>query len=496
MRKYILSIALAASMLFVGCSSEDTPTGEGSAANVTLSETKVSVGPDATSVEVSVKSTGKWYLSGNYDWVTPSAVEGSNGATVTFAINENVSDESLEATYKFFTGDYVQTFKVMSSPTMRLELLTDAHNEFSNGAAALNVGMDSNAADLAQTVSEGTAEWLVFDKFLDGLGGKKYAQYTVTANEGYAPRNSEITITGAGKSITVTVAQAQTDAILFEQPEQFDLAAKTISVEIQANVNYTAATSDDWITITAEPVAREEGVVGLTTQTIVFEATEAASSRAGKVTLTSEELGSITINVLQVDPSATVVAFEDANFVKALADAGHILALGDSAGIMLGDYTTVETISLSSKSITSIKGIEAFTGLKTLSVDKNSIKEIDLSALTGVESLALTGNPLEMVNLGDNPIKSLSFQQYYAFAAGGSWNGAYSSACVFISSQLESVYMYNSCYRGADEMNFKQCPMLNSLTLGSWYTPEKVILSAEHHEGKITVDKSDVVVYE
>ena len=58
---------------------------------------------------------------------------------------------------------------------------------------------------------------------------------------------------------------------------------------------------------------------------------------------------------------------------------------------------------------TSLEGIENFTNLEKINVMSNDLSEIDLSGLTKVKELNCTKNyGLALINLGDNPIESLS----------------------------------------------------------------------------------------
>ena len=117
---YLISASLLA--LLVSCQEEiiEEP-------GINFSPEKV-VQVDLAAQEVSVKieSGDNWTLSGEYDWITPSAVSGKDGDEVTFTIALNTSAKIRAAVYEIKTAKLVEKLVIKQIGTkidMRLLFL-------------------------------------------------------------------------------------------------------------------------------------------------------------------------------------------------------------------------------------------------------------------------------------------------------------------------------------------------------------------------------------
>ncbi|RJV03366.1 hypothetical protein DWZ67_16590, partial [Bacteroides sp. AF34-31BH] len=117
-------------------------------------------------------------------------------------------------------------------------------------------------------------------------------QVLATANEGYDERSAEITfIDGeSGLAETVKVIQKQLDAIFIGQDE-YTLGCEggTIEIKVDANVEYTVTTSENWI----EQITTRALSTGILRFTIL--ANDSESQRTGSVTLTGGDITKIIV---------------------------------------------------------------------------------------------------------------------------------------------------------------------------------------------------------
>ena len=96
------------------------------------------------------------------------------------------------------------------------------------------------------------------------------------------------------------------------------------------------------------------------------------------------------------------------------------------------ETASVDIITVRGMNITSLKGIENFTNLKTLRCNKNNLTELDLSSNTLLESLACDNNNISSLNLNNCP----NLREVYC-----TYNGLrtlYVSGCT----ALEELYCY------------------------------------------------------
>ena len=104
------------------------------------------------------------------------------------------------------------------------------------------------------------------------------------ANTTYDDRTATVTIRMEDLSKSVTVRQpANLGVVLPKQVFDLQASAKTIDVEVQANVQYSVSTSVDWI--------KQTGTKGLTSKTLTFsiEENKTYDPREGKITIKPQE---------------------------------------------------------------------------------------------------------------------------------------------------------------------------------------------------------------
>ena len=93
MKKCILILASAALILFSCTDKNDNIVVFDS---IATSADTLKFGPDGGTLDLNITSSGDWRLSGLCDWVTPSATEGKDGATITFTAKPSNSKSAQE----------------------------------------------------------------------------------------------------------------------------------------------------------------------------------------------------------------------------------------------------------------------------------------------------------------------------------------------------------------------------------------------------------------
>ena len=170
----------------------------------------------------------------------------------------------------------------------KVTLTTDGAVTVSDEAATLTLTFSTNKAWTA-TSSE---EWLTISPD-SGEGGNSTVTVSIAANEGYDERSATVTVTCDKDSKTVTVTQKQKGALVLT-PETITVPAegKSLTVKLMTNVEVTAASDVDWIT-----VAQTKGLVEVA-YSVEIAANEAYEGREGHVTFSSA-VGSEVITILQ-----------------------------------------------------------------------------------------------------------------------------------------------------------------------------------------------------
>lgn len=309
-------ITLLAATILWSCSDDDESTNGGNA-TISLSTNIIQVDKNGGDVAVTVTSSGDWRLSGVCDWAHPSLTSGKNGDVVTFTINPNELDEKLTASFKFFTGSAVTPLQVEVSPDYIIDLLSDDNLSISKEENTVQIQLSTNIAEPVISYSEGSEEWLTFDRRSD-FGGKVTLSFKAATNATYKDRSATITISSplVTDPVNVNVNQKRTDAIIPETDVMmYDLTARTISFKVRYNIDYaiSIAQGNEWITeqSVSQPQPNDDG---LTTVTLSYTLSSASDTRGGiiRITDTNNKLTS-DIAVVQKDPDVELVGIPDQN---------------------------------------------------------------------------------------------------------------------------------------------------------------------------------------
>ncbi|MDO5747456.1 MAG: hypothetical protein Q4P66_07360, partial [Actinomycetaceae bacterium] len=116
-------------------------------------------------------------------------------------------------------------------------------------------------------------------------------------------------------------------------------------------------------------------------------------------------IGSIGIGTSYADDGdieINEVNFPDENFREFLLDPKNISGAGQDGVLTLAERNQITSLKISSKGLTSLKGIEFFTELTKLDVEGNYLTEVDISANTKLKVVYLRNNQLKSIDFSRN----------------------------------------------------------------------------------------------
>ena len=186
-------------------------------------------------------------------------------------------------------------------------------------SADIQVKLHTNIPELDVAFSDGGGEWVTYVGRNDAFGNT-VLNFTVAKNPDYDDRSTVITVSGMGQSVDIPLTQRQIDAInMGDEGLMFDLAERTISIDVESNVAYQVTISGNWITQVPE-------TRGLVTKTLRFHLAPATVSRSGKITISGAGITKV-VSIVQKDPDAVVVTIADKVFRNKLVDLNWLLEL-------------------------------------------------------------------------------------------------------------------------------------------------------------------------
>ena len=178
-----------------------------------------------------------------------------------------------------------------------IEEFTQGNMNFTEKASEQTFTFIANAAwsvNIAST--SGGSSWCTASPS-SGNAGSQTIKITTTENDTYDDRSVTVTLKSGNESNSFVVTQKQKNAILLTS-NKFELEQKggTFTVEVKANVNYTATIGEnckDWITEGGNTRA-----LSTTTKTYSVAANENSEKREGTITFTDGTL-SETVHIYQ-----------------------------------------------------------------------------------------------------------------------------------------------------------------------------------------------------
>ena len=178
-----------------------------------------------------------------------------------------------------------------------IEEFTQGNMNFTEKASEQTFTFIANAAwsvNIAST--SGGSSWCTASPS-SGNAGSQTIKITTTENDTYDDRSVTVTLKSGNESNSFVVTQKQKNAILLTSNKfEFEQKGGTFTVEVKANVNYTATIGEnckDWITEGGNTRA-----LSTTTKTYSVAANENSEKREGTITFTDGTL-SETVHIYQ-----------------------------------------------------------------------------------------------------------------------------------------------------------------------------------------------------
>lgn len=464
MKKYILFLASAA-LLFSCSEKEDTTISHDS---ISVSADTLKFGPDGGTMDLKVTSSGDWRLSGLCDWVTPSATEGKDGATIVFTAEPCNGKEAQETSFKVFTGSAVKKIVVTSTPAYVVSLLSDEEVNIVSDGGSATVKLDTNVPELEYEYSGNGADWISFYQRSDAFG-MTMLQFNVSSSKVCKDRESTVTVKGEGRSISVKFIQAQRDSVsVAEERTVYDLAARDVEFRVKSNIDFDYSFAN-WMTKISDTIG-ERGEDGLAERVIKVHLDESAASRFH--TFEFSKLGKVyaKYTIKQQNPNPILCNISDKTLRTTLNDLGWIIWDESSTECeVLEPGLTGTTLTLAGPSyynileVDTIDGLGAFPKLETLDISLCRVSSIDVSDSKSLKLLKMKRiTNMQEIKTGDSPVTEVNFGTYkYDYLS--------KSTLTISGNNIENIYMNSTSYyisngyEKLEELDVTGCPALTNL---------------------------------
>ena len=216
-------------------------------------------------------------------WITTADSRALTTSTLVFNVAENEAMEKREGSITLSSGTFKETVTIYQAGVQPTITLTKNEFVVSSAGEVIAVEVKSNVDVEVQLPSD--APWIT-ENATRAMSTNTY-YFNIAENQEYDSREAVIKFTNKanGLSETVSVVQAQKDAILLAKSEyEFDAEGGALDLEVQTNVDFTVEISADaksWIT-QAESRA-------LVSKALHFDiaACQTADGRTGTITLSA-----------------------------------------------------------------------------------------------------------------------------------------------------------------------------------------------------------------
>jgi hypothetical protein len=201
-----------------------------------------------SSLDIALESSTDWTASSSAAWLTISAASGATDGTITATAKANTTGDTRVATITFALKivNVTHTVTVTQPSTLILTVSPESLN-FSASSGTQNLPVASNVSWTATN----SASWLT----VSPTSGDGSAMLTVRAdyNSSLSERTATITFTSRNNDVKrkVTVTQDGVSTSLSVSPGSFRFtsSAGSQNVKVSSNIDWTATSSDSWLTV-------------------------------------------------------------------------------------------------------------------------------------------------------------------------------------------------------------------------------------------------------
>ena len=199
----------------------------------------------------SVLANTAWTASSTEDWITVTdttgGVVGDESGTVTYIIEASPSPDIRTGTITVTDGNGIERhYSVQQGTILDIKPAGDMHDATASAGHAVNVTGNT------EWTASSDADWLIVTDGAIGTGDGQ-AHYRVAPNTSLNARDATLTVTGGGIERDHVVVQRGALPVLTIDPHWRDhSAAASVNhqIEIIGNIDWSAATTDDWLTLT------------------------------------------------------------------------------------------------------------------------------------------------------------------------------------------------------------------------------------------------------
>lgn len=508
MKKLLIAFVATAGLLS-GCDKDDNTVADKEFVNLSATELAtepdgsqtLAAGPDGGQYRITVSSSGDWRVAGDCDWARLSATSGHDGDVVTLTVDPNDSKDVLKQTFKVFTGAAIARVDVKSDPVYGFELLTDKVVEVAAGGGRAAFRLYTNLPDVPCSIAADAQEWVSLSEHVRPKGaGNHTFVFEAAENTTFRDRSAKIVLfEGTDNETELTIDQVRNIDIIvtpdtFEVPE----AGGDIIVEVKSNMEFSVRMDALTKSFVSQADVKVDGDDLFKTSTYTFHvAVNDMMTRSAAINFVSKD-GSLTrtATISQTGTKTVPVTIPDANFREELVQKGWITVVDGASCEMTWTGLSVTEMKIWYRDVESLDGIEAFVNLKSLTVDSNRLKSIDVSKNADLETLSCNENPIEEVILGDVNVKTLVLNDLYYWD--DNWNIIPSVSVVITGAKLESLDMkcYASYYDGLESIDVSGCPALKELNCDRNSDLLKTLYLKEGQTiPNLTKGKSTAIVY-
>ena len=263
------------------------------------------VNSEGDQIEIEVSHNIDFDIEIANDWITKVDTRAFATETIVFNIAKHTGHDNREGTifFKSKDGKLTQTVKVYQAQEDAL-IISKKDIVVSDEGGTISFELHTN---VDFKVSDPNVDWLR-PVATRGLTSHTL-NYTVDANTSYNSREAHIVVTDTknNKSETITITQAQKDAIIITKT-QYDVMSKggQIQIEVNSNVDFIIEIANDWIT--------KVDTRAFATETIVFNIAKHTGhdNREGTIFFKSKD-GKLTqtVKVYQAQEDALIISKKD-----------------------------------------------------------------------------------------------------------------------------------------------------------------------------------------
>lgn len=465
--KKILPLSIAAALVFCSCGEDEAQVDNSS---VSLSVETVEAAPEGGIYDITVTSDSDWRVSGFCEWARPLAESGKSGEILRIEVDPSNSREIQTTEFKVFSGSAVKSVKVLSNPSFMMNLLTEDEVELSSSASTLKIKLDTNVPEIETLFSGSGADWVEYVDRQE-VFGNTILTFRVNANETYIDRETELTLSGNGKSASVKISQSQLDAIVTDTPKVIHtgLNASSATFDVRANVEFSFELPS-WLTLVSQEKGAK-GEDGLTTYAITLSFGESAASRVADLNFVSGGKILLQVSVKQQNPDAVLFNITDMVLRQELAKKGWILASDSSTECELlepgikGTSLDISTSGWYALDIKVIDGLDNFPALETLTLKNLNVETLNLDNCAKLQTLTINQLP----KLKEAILGNCKLAVFKTYLGGRNARDYFDSPSLKISSgnlteiNVSSESYYLSYYEKCAEIDVTGCPKLSIL---------------------------------